>query len=200
MSTPKELYKQQQSEARKKYKPTKDRKLFFSKLLGSIKYNLEMGLQSISKLSNKIPFIGIGSLMVITNLLVGIFVYFLIAIPLGLIAIPGEPGEWFVTFKRWKAGSGITVSEYAAFEIAYFIAGLMAFFLTYAMYTVDNKQSFITKILVVSIIPIGLFIITKFWPNTIHYIPNNFLLGQLTMVVIAFIYKKISQEKKLATK
>jgi hypothetical protein len=155
-----------------------------------------LGLGSVEKLLQKIPFLGNAIVFLLINLIVATVFYYLCYVLLWLMsAAPEEEGQWFVRRVDILGKSFTRLTTYAAEHIAYFVAGFAAFLFTYDNYNATDKRRFIAKLALVSLIPVCFLLITKVFTKMPVYISEAFIYGQFAAIVIICLVKLFGSDK-----
>jgi hypothetical protein len=156
-----------------------------------------LGLGSIEKALQKIPFVGKALPFLLINIVVASIFYCLCYGPLWLFsATAEEDGQWFVRRVDIVGKNYTRLTTYAAEQISFFVAGISACLFTFNNYRDNDKMHFLIKALLVALIPIGFLILTKLFNVMDYYIARSFIYGQFVAIIIVCILKLFGGDKK----
>jgi hypothetical protein len=156
-----------------------------------------LGLGSIEKALQKIPFVGNAIVFLLVNLFVAAVFYFLCYCLLWVFSTAAEEdGQWFVRRIDMLGKSYTRLTTHAAEKIAFFIAGFAACLFTFNNYSENDKTHFLIKAALVALIPFGFLLLTKVFTAMDYYIPIGFIYGQFAAIIIVCMVKLFGGNKK----
>jgi hypothetical protein len=156
-----------------------------------------LGVGSIEKALQKIPFVGNAIVFLLVNLFVAAVFYYLCYCLLWLMSTAAEEdGQWFVRRIDILGKSYTRFTTHAAEQIAFFIAGFAGYLFTFNNYSENVTTHFLIKAAFVALIPIGFLLLTKIFTRMDYYIPIGFIYGQFVAIIIVCIVKLFGGDKK----